>query len=115
MHKVGEVAACLQEAVDRGIFRQGMSPMAAPDVPVILATAQEIASGMALLHGHGIVHGDLTGGVTPFFLQRSGSLMRVAAQCLGEAEAAEMVQQLPVKLLKSSCVAIRAIVCLTCC
>lgn len=65
MYKVGEVAACLQEAVDRGIFRQSVSPTAAPNVPVILATAQEIASGMAFLHGHGIVHGDLTGGVIP--------------------------------------------------
>ena len=39
-----------------------MSPTALPNMPVILATAQEIASGMAFLHQHGIVHGDLTGG-----------------------------------------------------
>ena len=50
--------------MDRGVFRQQTSPTALADVPIILATAQEIASGMAFLHQHGIVHGDLTGGVT---------------------------------------------------
>ncbi|CAL5218358.1 g20 [Coccomyxa viridis] len=52
----------VQEAVDRGVFKLQMSPSAPPDVPVILTTATEIASGMAFLHEHGIVHGDLTGG-----------------------------------------------------
>jgi len=56
----------MQEAVDRGIFRQRRSPTALPDVPVILATAQEVASGMAFLHEHGIIHGDLAGGETFF-------------------------------------------------
>lgn len=57
----------MQEAVDRGIFRQRRSPTALPDVPVILATAQEVASGMAFLHEHGIIHGDLAGGETFFW------------------------------------------------
>ena len=60
---LGDVAICVQEAVDRGVFRVEMLPTAPPNVPIILATAQEIASGMALLHEHGIVHGDLTGGM----------------------------------------------------
>ena len=50
--------------MDRGVFKLQMSPSAPPDVPVILTTATEIASGMAFLHEHGIVHGDLTGGMT---------------------------------------------------
>ncbi len=58
-----EIVTCLQEAVDRGVFKLQMSPSAPPDVPVILTTATEIASGMAFLHEHGIVHGDLTGGM----------------------------------------------------
>ena len=52
----------MQEAVDKGMFRQRRSPTASPDMPVVLATARQIASGMAFLHGHGIIHGDLAGG-----------------------------------------------------
>jgi len=59
---VFDAAACMQEAVDKGMFRQRKSPTAPPDMPVVLATAREIASGMAFLHGHGIIHGDLAGG-----------------------------------------------------
>ena len=33
-----------------------------PNMDMILATAEEIASGMAFLHSQGIIHGDLTGG-----------------------------------------------------
>ena len=33
-----------------------------PNMDMILATAEEIASGMAFLHTQGIIHGDLTGG-----------------------------------------------------
>ena len=33
-----------------------------PNMDMILATAEEVASGMAFLHSQGIIHGDLTGG-----------------------------------------------------
>ena len=49
--------------MDRGVFKLQMSTSAVPDVTVILTTATEIASGMAFLHEHGIIHGDLTGGM----------------------------------------------------
>ncbi|KAK9825366.1 hypothetical protein WJX81_004837 [Elliptochloris bilobata] len=54
----------LLDAVVGGQFRRpieggGEGP---PNMDMILVTAQEIASGMAFLHSHGIIHGDLTGG-----------------------------------------------------
>lgn len=52
----------MQEGVDRGLFRQEVSPDALPDIATILTTALEVASAMAFLHEHSIVHGDLTGG-----------------------------------------------------
>ena len=52
----------VQEAVDRGLFRERRAADALPNMGAILATAQEIASGMAFLHEHSIVHGDLAGG-----------------------------------------------------
>ena len=52
----------MQEAVDRGLFRQKASPNALPNMAVIMTTALEVASAMAFLHEHSIVHGDLTGG-----------------------------------------------------
>ena len=55
---------CVQDAVVAGQFKRsveggGEGP---PNMEVILATAEEIASGMAFLHSQGIIHGDLTGG-----------------------------------------------------
>ena len=55
----------MQEAVDRGLFRQETSVDAQPNMATILTTALEVASAMAFLHEHGIVHGDLTGGDRP--------------------------------------------------
>ncbi len=54
--------ACAQDAVDKGWFRSRPSIDAPPCLPVILTTAQQIASAMAYLHAKGIIHGDLTGG-----------------------------------------------------
>lgn len=65
-----------QDAVLAGWFRTG------PDKPVnaamVLATAGEIASGMAFLHSRGIVHGDLSSGVFCFGLLQH----TVSASCL---------------------------------
>jgi serine/threonine protein kinase len=52
----------VQEAVDRGLFRERRAADAPPNMGAIQATAQEIASGMSFLHEQGIVHGDLAGG-----------------------------------------------------
>ena len=50
-----------QDGVDRGWFRTNRSAIhGLPDLMPILATAREIASGMAHLHSMNILHGDLT-------------------------------------------------------
>lgn len=52
---------CLQDGIDRGWFRTNRSAVyGLPDLVCILATAREIASGMAHLHSLDILHGDLT-------------------------------------------------------
>jgi serine/threonine protein kinase len=51
----------LQEAVDAGSLRTSRDPLnSAPHLPAILATAREIAAGMAYLHSEGVVHADLS-------------------------------------------------------
>ena len=51
----------LQDGIDRGWFRTNRSAInGLPDLTPILATAREIASGMAHLHSLNILHGDLT-------------------------------------------------------
>ncbi|KAF6260297.1 kinase-like domain-containing protein [Scenedesmus sp. NREL 46B-D3] len=52
---------CLQDAVERGWLRESRSCVSGPvSLLAVLATAAEIASGMALLHSNGIIHGDLS-------------------------------------------------------
>ena len=55
-----------QEAVDKGWFRKEREltrpGSAIPNTETILATALDIAEGVAFLHAQGVVHGDLTGG-----------------------------------------------------
>lgn len=52
---------CLQDGIDRGWFRTNRSAIhGLPDIMPILATAREVASGMAHLHSMNILHGDLT-------------------------------------------------------
>ena len=51
----------LQDGIERGWFRTNRSAIyGLPDLICILATAREIASGMAHLHSLDILHGDLT-------------------------------------------------------
>jgi tRNA A-37 threonylcarbamoyl transferase component Bud32 len=51
----------LQDAVERGWLRESRSCVSGPvNLLAVLATAAEIASGMALLHSNGIIHGDLS-------------------------------------------------------
>jgi len=51
----------LQDGIDRGWFRTNRSAVhGLPDLMPILATAREVASGMAHLHSMNILHGDLT-------------------------------------------------------
>ena len=52
-----------QEAIDKGWFRTQRSQLqGGVRMAAVLATAREVAAGMAFLHGRGVVHGDLTGG-----------------------------------------------------
>ena len=56
-------AGCVSDAVVKGWFRTSRDPLSGgPDLRAVLTTAAEIASGMAYLHAHDVVHGDLTGG-----------------------------------------------------
>ncbi|KAL3142482.1 hypothetical protein ABBQ38_002810 [Trebouxia sp. C0009 RCD-2024] len=51
----------LRDGIDRGWFRTNRSAIhGLPDIMPILATAREVASGMAHLHSMNILHGDLT-------------------------------------------------------
>jgi serine/threonine protein kinase/GAF domain-containing protein len=51
----------LQEAIDAGWLRTGRDPRSASvHLPALLATAREVAAGMAHLHREGVVHGDLS-------------------------------------------------------
>ena len=47
-----------------------MMPDGPPNLALVLCTAGEIASGMAHLHSRGIVHGDLSSGITSIPLVR---------------------------------------------
>lgn len=52
------VSVYLQDAIDKGRFRN-MADNGAPQMAQILETGLEVAHGMAYLHQHDIVHGDL--------------------------------------------------------
>ncbi|KAK9827953.1 hypothetical protein WJX81_000153 [Elliptochloris bilobata] len=52
-----------REAIDKGWFRTQRSQLeGAVSMAAVLATAAEVAAGMAFLHARAVVHGDLTGG-----------------------------------------------------
>ena len=55
--------AAWQDAIIGGWFRA--EPGGTANVMTVLATAMEIASGMAFLHSRDIVHGDLSSGGLP--------------------------------------------------
>ena len=61
----------MQEAIDKGWFRKERQLIAPnrPDMETILASARDIAEGMAFLHARDVVHGDLTGGEEDFRLR----------------------------------------------
>jgi serine/threonine protein kinase len=51
----------LMDAVERGWFREQRSCVSGPvSLLAVLATAAEVAAGMACLHSAAIVHGDLS-------------------------------------------------------
>jgi serine/threonine protein kinase len=53
---------CLQDAIDRGWLRTERDCLhSKPHMLSVVATALEVASAMAYLHAHDILHGDLTG------------------------------------------------------
>lgn len=51
----------LQEAIDTRTFHtnKGLLEGTCPSMPAVLRMAEHVASGMAYLHGQGILHGDL--------------------------------------------------------
>ncbi|KIY92650.1 Mitogen-activated protein kinase kinase kinase [Monoraphidium neglectum] len=52
---------CLQDAIDQGWLRDSPSfKTGRPNTLAVLATAREIASGMAYLHSQNVIHGDLS-------------------------------------------------------
>ena len=53
----------LADGIDRGLFRREPSNVTgAPDFARIMAAAADVASGLAYLHKHSVLHGDVTGG-----------------------------------------------------
>ena len=54
----------MQDAIDRGAFHETAQALEqpVPKMAVIVGTARDIASAMAFLHSHNILHGDLTAG-----------------------------------------------------
>ena len=66
-----------QEGVERGWFR--VAPDGPPNFSTILASAAELAAGMAYLHSQGMVHGDLSSGAARPCMHAS---QRSAEPCL---------------------------------
>ncbi len=70
----------LQEAVDKGWFRKEREltrpGSGIPDIAQILATALDIAQGVAFLHARDVVHGDLTGGMYTYFMSDDHTFLR---------------------------------------
>ena len=53
----------LADGIDRGLFRREPSNVTgAPDFARIMAAAADVAAGLAYLHQHSVLHGDITGG-----------------------------------------------------
>ena len=53
----------LADGIDRGLFRREPSNVTgAPDFARIMAAAADVAAGLAYLHQHNVLHGDVTGG-----------------------------------------------------
>ena len=75
-----------QGAIKKGWFRKRPDDRtSAPDLAALLATAQEIAHGMAFLHSRSVIHGDLTAceeapSYPPFLYTPMPLLCRVCAQ-----------------------------------
>lgn len=49
-----------QDAISKAWFMS--APKGPTNLPIVLATAKEMASGLAFLHSQGLVHGDLSSG-----------------------------------------------------
>lgn len=52
----------LQDAIERGWFRENMSLSGEPDMLAIITTAQEVVSALAYMHERDLIHGDVRGG-----------------------------------------------------
>lgn len=76
MYMAMDVQCALQDALTGGWFR---SPDGTANLPVVVSTAAEIASGMSFLHSRGIVHGDLSSGEATALLQMVQVLARMVA------------------------------------
>ncbi|GAB4816981.1 hypothetical protein N2152v2_004027 [Parachlorella kessleri] len=60
---IQEYANCgsLNDAIERGDFKVTPTPNSQPNMPHVLLTAKDTAGAVSYMHGHGILHGDLTG------------------------------------------------------
>lgn len=57
-----EPCFCIQDAIDKGLFREHASPSSAVCEQTIAATARDIAEALSCLHRAGILHCDVSGG-----------------------------------------------------
>ena len=64
--QMDSVMACLQDGLEIGLFHEELQNSVkherVPKMQVILLTIRDIAAGLDHVHGHHILHGDLTAG-----------------------------------------------------
>lgn len=84
-------AGAAQEAIDKGWFRTQRSQLeGGVNMAAVLATAAQVAAGMAFLHARAVVHGDLTGGAPLLTSRHPHTCFQAAHQAIVVAKHASL-------------------------